>query len=601
MFRIRRVYDDVLPIDLEYIRQALDILRSQFPLVKEEHILKVADRLRKPQAHGLSAMLFVADDVRRKGVLGLAYILRDPDSGLFFLDYIAAPKGLTGRGVGGALYQRVREEALQCGAVGVFFECLPDDPALCRNPAVLKENVARLKFYEEFGARPIAGTAYETPVKPGDENPPYLVFDGLGRDLPLRRDVAREIVRGILEKKYAKYCPPEYVRLVVDSFLDDPVRLREPRYRKGAAVQGVPPGVPEDRKIRLVLNKEHVIHHIRERGYVEAPVRVPAILREIEPTGLFTTVERKRFSEDHIQKVHNPDMVDYIKRMSASLTPEESIYPYIFPIRNARRMPADLEIRAGYYEIDTFTPLNGHVFPAARAAVDCGLTAAECLTTGYRLAYALVRPPGHHAERRVFGGFCYLNTTAVAAEYLSRLGRVAVLDIDYHHGNGTQEIFYGRRDVFTVSLHGHPQFAYPYFSGFPEETGRGAGTGFNFNFPLPESITPQRYKLALGRALRKVKAFRPVFLIISLGLDTAKGDPTGTWPLRARDYDDVGRMIGSLGLPTLVVQEGGYNTRNLGLNARHFFLGLYRGYYRPAAVPGPGPQPVERAAAVRIS
>jgi acetoin utilization deacetylase AcuC-like enzyme len=422
------------------------------------------------------------------------------------------------------------------------------------------------------------------------------VFDGLGRNLPLRRDVAREIVRGILEKKYAKYCPPEYVRMVVDSFRDDPVRLREPRYRKREAVQGVPAGVPEDLKIRLVVNRDHVIHHIRERGYVEAPVRVPAILREIEPTGLFVTVERKRFSEEHIRKVHNPDMVEFIKRMSASLSPEESVYPYIFPIRNAQRMPADLEIRAGYYEIDTFTPLNGHVFPAARAAVDCGLTAAECLTVGYRLAYALVRPPGHHAERRVFGGFCYLNTAAVAADYLSRWGRVAVLDIDYHHGNGTQEVFYERRDVFTVSLHGHPHFAYPYFSGFPEEKGRGLGTGFNFNFPLPESITPQRYKLALGRALRRIRAFRPVFLVVSLGLDTAKGDPTGTWPLRARDFDDIGRIIGSLGLPTLVVQEGGYNTRNLGLNARHFFAGLYRGYYRPAARTGQGPRRDEQVA-----
>jgi acetoin utilization deacetylase AcuC-like enzyme/GNAT superfamily N-acetyltransferase len=589
MLRIRRVYDDVLPIDREHIRQALDILRSQFPLVKEENILKIADRLRRPQAHGLSAMLFVAEDVRRKSVTGLAYVLRDPDSGLFFLDYIAAPKGLTGRGVGGALYQRVREEALQSGAVGVFFECLPDDPALSRNPAILTENAARLRFYEEFGARPIAGTAYETPVKPGDDNPPYLVFDGLGQDIPLRRDVGRRIVRSILEKKYAKYCPPEYVSMVVESFRDDPVRLREPRYRKGDAGLRVQAGLAEDRKIRLVINREHVIHHIRERGYFEAPVRVPAILREIEPTGLFVTVEKKRFSEAHLRKVHAPDMVDFVKRISSSLTPEGSIYPYIFPIRNARRMPDDLEMRAGYYEIDTFTPLNGHVFPAAKAAVDCGLTAAECLTTGYRLAYALVRPPGHHAERRVFGGFCYFNTAAVAADHLSHWGKVAVLDIDYHHGNGTQEIFYERRDVLTVSLHGHPHFAYPYFSGFPDEKGEGAGLGFNLNIALPETLTPLAYKLALGRTLRKIAAFKPVFLVVSLGLDTAKGDPTGTWPLRAKDFSDIGRMIGLLRLPTLVVQEGGYNTRNLGRNARSFFTGLHQGYFPPAVRESPPP------------
>jgi acetoin utilization deacetylase AcuC-like enzyme/GNAT superfamily N-acetyltransferase len=581
MFRIRRVYDDVLPIDREHIQQALAILRSQFTVVKEESVQKVAERLRKPQAHGFSALLFVADDLRRKRVLGLAYVLRDPETGLFFLDYLAAPKGMTGRGVGGALYQRVREEALQTGAVGVFFECLPDDPALSRNPAILKENVARLKFYEEFGARPIAGTAYETPVKPGDDNPPYLVFDGLGRNAPLKRDQARRIVRSILEKKYAKYCPPEYVRMVVDSFRDDPVRIREPRYRKGNAVLGVEAGIPEDRKIRLIINREHVIHHIRERGYVEAPVRVPAILNEIEPTGLFAAVEKKPFPDGPLRKVHDGDMVDFVKRLSARLTPEGSIYPYIFPIRNIRRMPDDLELRAGYYEIDTFTPINGHVYPAARAAVDCGLTAAECLTEGYRLAYALVRPPGHHAERRVFGGFCYFNTAAIAADQLSHWGRVAVLDIDYHHGNGTQEIFYARRDVLTISLHGHPQFAYPYFSGFADERGRGTGAGFNFNYPLPETLEPLRYKRVLAGALRRIMAFKPVFLVVSLGLDTAKGDPTGSWSLKARDFRDVGRMIGILRLPTLIVQEGGYNTRNLGLNARHFFLGLYRGYYPP--------------------
>jgi len=586
MFRIRRVYDDALPIDKDQIAQALSILREQFPLVKEEDVLKLPDRLMRPRQHSFLAMLFVADDVRTKKVLGFAYVLRDPDSPFLFLDYIAAPKGMTGRGVGGVLYQRVREEALQAGVVGVFFECLPDDPALSRDPEILKENAARLRFYEEFGARPIAGTAYETPVKAGDDNPPYLVFDGLGRKAPLGRETARRIVRSILEKKYPKYCPPEYVRMVVDSFLDDPVRLREFRYRKPEARPRQAICVPEDRKIRLVVNREHVIHHIRERGYVEAPVRVPAILREIEPTGLFVSVEKKRYSEAHIKNVHDPKLVDYVKRMSSALAPEESVYPYVFPIRNSGRMPDDLELRAGYYEIDTFTPLNGHVYPAAKAAVDCGLTAAECLMTGYRLAYALVRPPGHHAERRVFGGFCYFNTAAIAADHLSRWGKVAVLDIDYHHGNGTQDIFFERKDVLTISLHGHPQFAYPYFSGFAEEKGRGEGVGYHLNVPLPETISPQRYKLALGRAIRRIALFRPVFMVVSLGLDTAKGDPTGTWTLKAKDFGDLGRMIGALRLPTLVVQEGGYNTRNLGLNTRHFFEGLYAAYHQLPEKPG---------------
>jgi acetoin utilization deacetylase AcuC-like enzyme/GNAT superfamily N-acetyltransferase len=579
MFRVRRVYDDTLSIDRDQISQAIAILRSQFPLVKEEEVQKLPDRLRRPRRHSFLGMLFVADEVRTKRVLGFASVLRDPEIGFLFLDYLAAPKGMTGRGAGGALYQRVREEALQSGSVGLFFECLPDDPALSRDPLILRENAARLRFYEDFGARPVAGTAYETPVKPGDDNPPYLVFDDLGRGGVLRRETARLVVRAILERKYAKYCPPEYVRMVLESFRDDPVRLREPRYRKRDAAPRATGGIPEDRRIRLVVSREHIIHHIRERGYVEAPVRVPAILREIEPTGLFAPVEKKRYAEAHIRKIHEAKLVDYVKRMSEVLAPDESVYPYIFPIRNAERLPDDLELRAGYYEIDTFTPLNGNVYPAAKAAVDCGLTAAECLTTGYRLAFALVRPPGHHAERRVFGGFCYFNTAAVAADHLSRWGKVAVLDIDYHHGNGTQNIFFERRDVLTVSLHGHPHFAYPYFSGFVEERGRGEGLGFNINVPLPETITPQRYKLALARAVRRIARFRPVFLVVSLGLDTAKGDPTGSWTLAAKDFADIGCLIGSLRFPTIVVQEGGYNTRNLGLNARHFFEGLYSSHY----------------------
>ncbi len=591
MFRIRRIFSDSLPIDRDQIEQALSILRAQFPLVREEEVQKIPGRLLRPHRHTMPGLLFVADDIRTKRVKGFAYMLRDPDLRFLYLDYLAAPKGMTGRGVGGALYQRVREEALQSGDVGAFFECLPDEPSLCRDPEILKENRARLRFYEEFGARPIAGTAYETPVKPGDDNPPFLVFDDLGRGVPLRREAAQRIVRSILTTKYPKYCPPEYVDAVAASFRDDPVRLRAPRY---AAAKADPPdlaSIPEDRKIRIVFSRQHVIHHIRERGYVEAPVRIPAILKEIGPSELSASVEMKTFSEAHIRRVHDPSLVDFIKRISAALRPDESVYPYVFPIRNAGRLPDDLEIRAGYYEIDTFTPLNGNVFPAAKAAVDCGLTAAERLTLGDRLAYALVRPPGHHAERRVFGGFCYFNTAAVAADHLSRWGLVAVLDIDYHHGNGTQEIFFERKDVLTVSIHGHPQFAYPYFSGFADEKGRGEGTGYNFNFPLPETVSPQRYKLTLGRALRRISQFRPSFLVVSLGLDTAKGDPTGTWALKGKDFAEVGWMIGLLRLPTLVVQEGGYNTRNLGLNTRRFFEGLYRSYYQIPRIKLPKPNP----------
>jgi acetoin utilization deacetylase AcuC-like enzyme len=207
------------------------------------------------------------------------------------------------------------------------------------------------------------------------------------------------------------------------------------------------------------------------------------------------------------------------------------------------------------------------------------LTGAQKILEGYRLAYALVRPPGHHAERRVFGGFCYFNSGAIAAQRLSAYGKVAILDIDYHHGNGQQDIFYGRSDVLTLSIHGHPHFAFPYFSGFEDEEGIGAGKGFNVNFPLPENVDSEHYRDVLRKALKRLARFQPRFLIVALGLDTGKKDPTGSWSLQSGDFEANGKMIGSLGYPTLVVQEGGYNNRVLGVNGRHFFVGLWSGVY----------------------
>jgi ribosomal protein S18 acetylase RimI-like enzyme len=188
-----------------------------------------------------------------------------------------------------------------------------------------------------------------------------------------------------------------------------------------------------------------------------------------------------------------------------------------------------------------------------------------------------VRPLGHHAETRTFGGFCYFNNAAIAANLLSRYGKVAILDIDYHHGNGQQEIFYSRSDVLTVSIHGHPSFAYPYFTGFRDETGIGPGAGFNLNIPLPEHITTEQHRNAVAEGLRRIRRFAPAFLVVSAGFDTARGDPTGTWPNRARDFERLGQMLGEQGYSTLVVQEGGYRVRTLGANVRTFFDGLMTG------------------------
>lgn len=579
MFRIRRIFDDLLPINRSAIAHVQQILRSQFPDLAERDITKLPGQLKNPLKHGFRAILYVADD-HRGAVRGFALLLHEPQLKFGYLEYISAARQMTGRGIGGALYHRLREEARSQGMVGLFFECLPDDPKLCRDPAILKQNRARLRFYERFGARPIRGTAYETPVKPDQDNPPYLVFDDLGSREPLTSSQARQIVRTILERKYGHLCPPAYVQMVVDSFRDDPVQLRPFRYRSAETEPPAKPaGIPADQRIVLVVNDKHAIHHVRERGYVEAPARVEAILEKLQPSGLFAPAAVRRFSERHVTAVHDAAFVRYLKAVSARLPVEEAVYPYVFPVRNASRPPRERAIRAGYYCIDTFTPLTRNSWPAARRAVDCALTAAQGIISGQRLAYALVRPPGHHAERGFFGGFCYLNSSAVAAHYLSRIGKVAVLDIDYHHGNGTQEIFYQRPDVLTISIHGHPRFAYPYFSGFAEERGADSGRGYNLNLPLPEELTSERYRMALEQALKRIRRFKPQFLVLALGFDTGLGDPTGTWPLRPGDFEGNGRLIGALSLPTVVVQEGGYDTGQLGEYALHFFSGLWNGSF----------------------
>jgi acetoin utilization deacetylase AcuC-like enzyme len=419
------------------------------------------------------------------------------------------------------------------------------------------------------------GTGYETPLRPGDKDMPHLVFDDLDSGNPLAAARARDVVRAILERKYEDVCPPEYIERVVDSIVEDPVRVRPRRHTRTTDKS---PVITGEALVALVVNDAHDIHHVRERGYVESPVRIRSILNGIESTGLFWQQSPRTYPERHIRAIHDLSLVRFLKKVCEGLPEGKSVYPYVFPLRNHARLPKDLSYCAGYYCIDTFTPLNKNAYLAAKRAVDCAMTGADFLLEGHPMAYALVRPPGHHAERSVFGGFCYFNNAAIAAEHLSQVGRVAILDIDYHHGNGQQDIFFRRSDVLTVSIHGHPRFAYPFFSGFKEEIGEGEGVGFKLNIPLAEEVDGPRHRKALAAALARIQDFGPRFHVICLGLDTAQQDPTGTWSLGTGDFAENGRMIGALDLPTLVVQEGGYRNVSLGANVRAFFTGLARAH-----------------------
>jgi acetoin utilization deacetylase AcuC-like enzyme len=578
MLIIRRIQDATAPSDNSAIEQVKLILESRFPELGNKYIPHISEQLTDPLKYRFRTSLLVAEN-RNGMVQGFSLMLHASDLRFCFLDFIATKKDVLSGGIGNSLYERSRQEALRLDVMGLFFECLPDDPATCGDKDKIAQNMARLKFYENFGAYPLIHTKYETPITAEDHCPPFLMCDFLGQP-NVSRDSARKIIRAILERKYGDILTDNYSRQVIDSVQDDPVQLREPRYTKVKRIVGRKTDMdkPEGR-ISLVINEKHSIHHVHDRGYVESPVRISTILSELTPSGLFKEIQPYTFSEKHIRQVHDGKYIQYFKRICNSLPPGKSIYPYIFPVRNMHRAPTDDSVLAGYYCIDTFTPLNKNAFLASKGAVDCAMTGAVELLNGARSVYALVRPPGHHAERKVFGGFCYFNSSAIASNFLSKYGRVAMLDIDYHHGNGQQDIFYHRKDVLTISIHGHPSFAYPYFAGFTEEKGEDEGLGFNVNYPLKESISGDEYRVILGKALERIRRFNPDYLVVPFGLDTSRGDPTGTWNLTGTDFTKNGEIIGKCRIPTLFVQEGGYKNRVLGVNARKFFQGFHATAY----------------------
>jgi acetoin utilization deacetylase AcuC-like enzyme len=238
--------------------------------------------------------------------------------------------------------------------------------------------------------------------------------------------------------------------------------------------------------------------------------------------------------------------------------------------------PSAIAMRLGWWCFEMTTPLTQGTYEAARSAVDVALTAADHVIEGERVAYGLCRPPGHHATRALYGGYCFFNNAAVVAEHLtaSTGGRVSVLDVDYHHGNGTQQIFYDRADVQFVSLHGDPHRAYPYLTGFNDEVGSGVGRGTTSNFPLPERTGDDEYIEVLTAACGEIASFAPDFLVLSLGLDTFVDDPIGDLALTADGFEAAGAVVASLGLRTVVLQEGGYAVDELGENARRWLHGI---------------------------
>ncbi len=302
--------------------------------------------------------------------------------------------------------------------------------------------------------------------------------------------------------------------------------------------------------------------------YSEVPARAEAILQALQEGGYTQIVSPRTYPLAAIRAVHDADYLHYLENIypawEAAGRPATGVIPETFALRSQCTRPTQLLKQAGYYCFDAQTPIVEHTHAAALEAARCALTGAETLLEGQSSAYALCRPPGHHAGRALYGGYSYLNNAAIAAAYLGTQGRVAVLDIDYHHGNGTQDIFYASDQVLFISLHADPNRAYPFFCGYPDEQGSEAGRGFNYNFPLPPQLDQAHYLQVLDQALEIIRKFNPVYLVVSAGFDIYGGDPLGDFDLSLEGFATLGTHISALGLPTLLVQEGGYNTGQIG-------------------------------------
>jgi acetoin utilization deacetylase AcuC-like enzyme len=323
----------------------------------------------------------------------------------------------------------------------------------------------------------------------------------------------------------------------------------------------------------------------------ESPERVLAIEAALEADGGFAFEGPTDHGREPILAVHDAEMVEVFKHAwadavgngadgSRPFLPDTFLLAAYRGTMPASDLPAGAHHRLGAYLFDTATPIVAGTWSAALAAVDVAVTAAERVVGGAQLAYGLCRPPGHHAARGMLGGYCYFNNAAIVAEWLRREGgarKVAILDIDYHHGNGTQQIFWERGDVLYLSLHADPARAYPYYSGYAGERGTGDGAALTRNWPLAERTGLDGYAVALAEALRMIVAFSPdAPLVISAGFDTFERDPIGDLALRTSDYGEIGRMIAGLGMPVIALQEGGYAVDALGDNAVALLTGLRR-------------------------
>jgi acetoin utilization deacetylase AcuC-like enzyme len=343
--------------------------------------------------------------------------------------------------------------------------------------------------------------------------------------------------------------------------------------------------------VQVVYTPAHLAHDVTEETYLGLPIpanevaqRAEIIRSALEGDGGFTFAAPTDHGEAPIAAVHDPGLVRFLEAawpaaqrerversyLVADTYPTFRMFEGMSPeFAAGQPEPTAIAGRLGWWGLDTSNPIVEGTYGAARAAVDVALTTADLVLGGAAVAYGLCRPPGHHAARSMAGGYCFFNNAAIAADAIvAATGeRVAILDVDYHHGNGTQQIFWRRGDVFYASIHADPARQYPFFLGYAHETGEGHGSGENLNLPQPAALSNEGYLLAVDRALEAIVARPGSVIVVSLGFDTYRQDPIGDFALTTEVYAEVGRRVTATGRRLVILQEGGYYRPALGDNA----------------------------------
>ncbi|MEQ8652821.1 MAG: histone deacetylase family protein [Kiloniellales bacterium] len=340
--------------------------------------------------------------------------------------------------------------------------------------------------------------------------------------------------------------------------------------------------------MRVIYSDDHRLHDGGKEliggelvPQFEKPARMDMVLGQLSARGFTDLVGPEPIGLGPARRVHSDAYLDFLgaawDQWAEEMPDQDFALAFTFGMRRLRQEPGkSIHQRLGWFAFDAAAPFVSGTWQAIQSSLDCAMTAQRLVAGGARTAFALCRPPGHHAMRDMAGGYCYVNNAAAAAQAFLDGGaeRVAILDVDYHHGNGTQDIFYDSDRLTFVSLHGHPDQEYPYFAGHTSETGAGAGAGFNHNYPMVWGTAWDRYSEALDDGLAKIRAAGAEVMVVSLGVDTFEKDPISQFKLKSPDYLEMGQRIAAAGLPTLFIMEGGYAVEEIGINTVNVLQGF---------------------------